>query len=315
MESLGNQGQPLRCSVHDLQFDPRLMALSRISRRFGAGLLALFVAGCSPLAAFNSFVPKDGGVAKVATAAPFGAHPRQKLDLYRPSAETAAAASLPVIVFLYGGSWNSGDRNGYAFAGRALASRGFLVAVPDYRLVPEVRFPAFLEDNAAAVRWVIANAARHGGDPSRIVIVGHSAGAYNAAMLALDPRWLGADRRAVRGFAGLAGPYDFLPLDGPVTRAAFGQERVPATTQSINFVSADDPPALLLHGAKDTTVLPRNSIDLQARLAQVRVNARLRVYPDTGHVGIVTALARPFRNKTPVLDDVTRFAAEVSGPR
>jgi acetyl esterase/lipase len=220
-----------------------------------------------------------------------------------------------VIVFLYGGSWQSGSRGGYAFAGQALASRGFLVAVPDYRLVPEVRYPAFLQDNAAAVRWVIANAARHGGDPSRIVLVGHSAGAYNAAMLALDPRWLGRDRAAIRGFAGLAGPYDFLPLDGPVTRAAFGAEREPATTQPISFASADDPPALLLHGGKDRTVFVRNSQQLQARLRSARVDARLKIYPDVGHVGIMTALARPFRKRAPVLADVTSFAAEVTARR
>jgi acetyl esterase/lipase len=144
------------------------------------------------------------------------------------------------------------------------------------------------------------------------VLVGHSAGAYNAAMLALDPRWLGAERRNVRGLVGLSGPYDFLPLDGPVTRAAFGNEREPASTQPINFASADDPPALLLHGAKDTTVYPRNSQGLQARLAQSGVDARLKVYPGVGHVGILTALSRPFRGRAPVLDDVAAFASEVS---
>jgi acetyl esterase/lipase len=279
-----------------------------------AGLVSLALSACSPLSTFNAFVPKDGGASRVVTDAAFGAHPRQRLDLYRP-ANARAGAALPVIVFLYGGSWNSGDKGGYAFAGQALASRGFLVAVPDYRLVPEVRFPSFLEDNASAVRWMIANAARHGGDPSRIVIVGHSAGAYNGAMLALDPRWLGKDRASIRGFAGLAGPYDFLPLDGPVTRAAFGQEPHAASTQPINFVSADDPPALLLHGAEDKTVFVRNSRALQARLAAARVKARVQVYPGLGHVGILTALARPFRGKAPVLNDVTSFAAEVTAPR
>jgi acetyl esterase/lipase len=222
---------------------------------------------------------------------------------------------LPIIIFVYGGSWQSGDKDGYGFVGRALAARGFLVAVPDYRLVPQVRYPGFVEDNAAAVRWVIANAARFGGDPSRIVLVGHSAGAYNAAMLALDPRWLGTDRRVVKGFAGLAGPYDFLPLDGPTTRAAFGRERDLATTQPVNFASADDPPVLLLHGTDDTTVYPRNSQRLQTRLAQAGVDARLKLYPGVGHVGILTAVARPFRGRAPVLDDTVDFARQVTGPR
>lgn len=279
-------------------------------------LIALLasLASCSPLRTFNAVIPKDDGGRPVARNQSFGPEPRQTLDLYRPSGPRVGAArpGLPIIVFIYGGSWQSGSKDGYSFVGRALASRGFLVAVPNYRLVPQVRFPTFLQDNAAAVRWMIANAARYGGDPTRIVLVGHSAGAYNAAMLALDARWLGSERRAVKGFVGLAGPYDFLPLDGPVTRAAFGQQRDPATTQPIRFASGDDPPTLLLHGFRDTTVLPRNSQGLQARLAGAGVDARVRIYPDVGHVGILTAIARPLRDKAPVLDDVARFAGEVA---
>jgi acetyl esterase/lipase len=186
------------------------------------------------------------------------------------------------------------------------------VAVPDYRLVPQVRYPAFLQDNAAAVRWVLANAARYGGDPARVVLVGHSAGAYNAAMLALDPRWLGLERRAVRGWAGLAGPYDFLPLDGPVTNATFGQAGDLPSTQPINFASRDDPATLLLHGSGDRTVLPRNSEQLGAALAAAGVKTRVKLYPELGHVGIITAVARPFRGRAPVVDDVTTFAHEVT---
>jgi dipeptidyl aminopeptidase/acylaminoacyl peptidase len=130
--------------------------------------------------------------------------------------------------------------------------------------------------------------------------MGHSAGAYNAAMLALDERWLGADRSAVRGLVGLAGPYDFLPLDIPVTIAAFGQERDLAQTQPISFASPGDPPALLLHGALDTTAYPRNSERLASLLRAAGVDARVKLYPRVGHIGIVTALARPLRGRAPV---------------
>ena len=179
-------------------------------RRFALSFAAL-LAGCSPLKSFNAVLPKDGGSRLVGRDLAFASGERGRLDLYAPKG-TAAGAKLPVIVFFYGGSWSSGDKDGYGFVGRALAAQGFLVAVPDYRLVPEVRFPGFVEDGAAAVKWVRANAARYGGDPDRLVLAGHSAGAYNAAMLALDEKWLGADRAAVKGFAGLAGPYDFLPF-------------------------------------------------------------------------------------------------------
>jgi acetyl esterase/lipase len=275
-------------------------------------LLLMMLSACSPLRTFNALIPKDRGVSAVGRDLAFGTDKRQRLDLYRPVA-SGPQGRLPIILFLYGGSWSSGEKGGYGFAGRALAARGFLVAVPDYRLVPQVRYPAFLEDNAAAVRWVVANATRFGGDPSRVVLVGHSAGAYNAAMLALDPRWLGAERRAIRGWVGLAGPYDFLPLDGPVTRATFGQAGDLGATQPVNFASAGDPATLLLHGTKDTTVLPRNSQRLGALLADKGVSARVKLYPEVGHVGILTAFARPLRGRAPVIDDVTAFAHEVAG--
>jgi acetyl esterase/lipase len=275
-----------------------------MSLRIAALALIALCGGCSPLRAFDALVPKDSGVDRVAEGTPFGSAPRQRLDVYRPR---RGGPGLPVIVFLYGGNWQSGTRAGYGFAGRALATRGFVVAVPDYRLVPEFRYPAFLEDNAAAVRWVRLNAQRFGGDGERIVLVGHSAGAYNAAMLALDPRWLGEDRSAIRGFVGIAGPYDFLPLDNAIARAAFG-DGADASTQPITFASADDPPTLLLHGANDGTVFPRNSERLADRLRNAGAEAEYKLYPGIGHVAVVTALSRPFRGKAPVLEDVTLFA-------
>ena len=290
-------------------------------------LFSALLSACSPLRTFNSVVPKDRGGSQLLRGEAYGTHERQRLDLYGPrqrgrGGQASQGRALPVIVFIYGGSWQSGTREGYGFAGRALAASGFLVAIPDYRLVPEVRFPGFLEDGAAAVRWARTNAARFGGDPSRIVLVGHSAGAYNAAMIALDPRWLGSDRSAVKGLVGLAGPYDFLPLDGPVTRAAFGGAPDLPATQPINFASAGDPPSLLLHGSRDTTVYPRNSRELARRLQAAGVDARMKLYPELGHVGIVTALSRPLRGRAPVLQDIVAFAREVtattpaaSGPR
>lgn len=275
-------------------------------------MLATLLSACSPLRAFNAIVPQDRSVSLAERGSTYGVHPRQRIDLYRPRAHNVGDAGLPILIFLYGGSWQEGERQGYAFAARGFADAGFLVAVPDYRLVPEVRFPVFLEDSAAAVRWVRANAARLGGDPERIVLVGHSAGAYNAAMLALDERWLGADRQAVRGFVGVAGPYDFLPLDSSVTMTAFGQERDLEATQPVTFASAGDPPTLLLHGSLDTTVYPRQSERLVALLRAAGVEAQVKLYPKVGHIGIVTALARPFRGRAPVLEDVVAFARKVT---
>ncbi|WBH15004.1 alpha/beta hydrolase [Sphingomonas radiodurans] len=270
---------------------------------------SLLTAGCSPLGMFDTLVPKDRGTAKVASAVAYGSEPRQMLDVYAPHSDQIGGR--PVIVFFYGGSWNSGTRSGYAFVGRALAAQGFLVVIPDYRLVPAVRYPAFIEDGAAAVRWAKAHVADFGGDPARIVLMGHSAGAYIAAMLAVDDRWLKEDRRAVRGFVGLAGPYDFAPFDVEASRAAFGAWPRPNETQPVIWAGAGDPPALLLVGADDTTVRPRNSEALGAKLRDGGVSVDLQSYSQTGHVGLLLALARPFRGRQPVLKDIVNFVRKV----
>jgi acetyl esterase/lipase len=166
-----------------------------------AGMLGGIAYAISPLWVFNLLVPKDDGARYATRGAAYGSLPRQDLDIYTPE-QLTSGNRRPVIIFFYGGSWQSGSRANYGFIGRAFAAQGFITVIPDYRLVPEVHFPAFIEDGAAAVRWVRANIARFGGDPHRLILAGHSAGAYNAAMLALDPAWLGTDRRAVRGLIG-----------------------------------------------------------------------------------------------------------------
>lgn len=281
----------------------------RIARSLPA-CLSLLVAGCSPLATFDRLVPKDSGGRRVAEALSYGSDVRQRLDIYAP--RTAGTGGRPVVVFFYGGSWNSGTRSGYAFVGRALAAQGFVVVIPDYRLVPAIRYPAFVEDGAAAVRWTKWHIAGFGGDPTKLVLMGHSAGAYIAAMLSVDDRWLGRDRQAVRGLVGLAGPYDFAPFDVDVSRAAFGAWPRQEETQPVHWAGAGDPPALLLVGAEDKTVLPRNSEALTARLRAGGVPVTLRAYPKLGHVGMILSVARPFRGRAPVVADVAAFIRQVT---
>ncbi|KLE34975.1 alpha/beta hydrolase [Aurantiacibacter luteus] len=276
-------------------------------------LLALGLsAACSPLRTFNALAPRDPGGERVASDVPYAAGERQMLDIYAPEGTVQDA---PVVVFFYGGSWNSGTREGYDFVGRALASRGFVAVVPDYRLVPEVRYPAFVEDGAAAVRWTRANVARYGGDPDKIVLMGHSAGGYIAAMLAVDDRWLGADRAGVRGLVGLAGPYDFAPFDPGAAQEAFGRWPDPSETQPVTWAGAGDPPALLLTGADDETVRPRNSYALAERLQAAGVPAQVREYPGVAHINILLALSRPLRGRASTLDDASVFIRSVTADR
>ncbi len=274
-------------------------------------LVVVGLCACSPLHTFNALMPKDPGVQRIANVA-YGTGPRQAMDLYRPAQRSATA--LPVIVFLYGGSWNSGDRQGYEFVGRALAAKGFLVAIPDYRLVPQVHYPAFLQDNAAAVRWIAQHAGDYGGQPGRVVLVGHSAGAYNAAMVAMDPRWLGADRALVRGFVGLAGPYDFAPFVDKTVEETFAGVADQASTQPIAYAGAGSPPALLATGDRDTVVRPRNSDALARALRANGVRVERLTYPRVGHAGLITAFAAPLRSHAEILDATAAFARTCQAP-
>jgi acetyl esterase/lipase len=237
---------------------------------------------------------------------PYGAGARQRLDVYRPR---AAARPAPVIVFLYGGRWQSGSKDEYRLLGDALTRRGVVAVVPDYRLYPEVRFPAWVEDGARAVRWVRDNIARFGGDPARIFVAGHSAGAHTVALLALDGHYLrdaGVPAGAVRGFVSLAGPVATTWTAADV-RALMGPREGWPATYPATHVGAKGPPLLLLHGSKDRTVSVENSVRLAARLRERGACARLRVYPGVSHIGIIVALAIPRLGIAPVLDDVMAF--------
>ena len=276
------------------------------------GLLALTLGGCANLATFNRIAPHDSGGHRVAEGQPFGPGPRQTLDVYAPRAPSSGR--LPVIVFLYGGSWDSGDRGDYGFIGDAFASRGFVTVIPDYRIAPDV-FPTFVEDGASAIRWVRDHVSSYGGDPDRIVIVGHSAGAYNAAMLALDARYLrdaGVDAHTVKGVAALSGPYDFYPFDVPASRSAFGGAPDPQATQPVHFARGDAPPLFLGWGADDTIVGRHNIVNLEAAIRARGGAVEAKIYPHVGHVGLMLALARPLRGRAPVFDDVLAFARRVT---
>jgi acetyl esterase/lipase len=265
------------------------------------------------LQVFDALAPRDAEGVRVASDIPYGSHPRQRLDVYALAGRVPGA---PVLVFFYGGSWKNGSKGDYEFAGAALAAQGFVAVLPDYRLYPEIRFPSFLDDGAGAVRWARDNAATYGGDPGRIVLAGHSAGAYNAAMLALDGRYLaraGLGRGTVRAFAGLSGPYDFLPLDPGTAQEVFGDAPNLAATQPVSFAGRGSPPAFLATGDADDTVRPRNTTSLAAKLRRAGVAVEERMYPGLSHADTLLALSVPFRGKAPVLAETTAFLRAQTG--
>jgi acetyl esterase/lipase len=270
---------------------------------------ALLVGGAwSPTDILNNL---SGANALVAESVPYGRDARQRLDVYAPS----EARKAPVVVFFYGGSWQGGTKRMYRFLATALASHGFVVVIPDYRVYPQVRYPGFLTDGARAVAWSRRNAARFGGDPGRLVVMGHSAGAYIAAMLAYDPRWLGAAgmnaRRDLAGFVGLAGPYDFLPIEDPAIRRIFAVRDLPST-QPIRYVSAGEVPSFVGSPVADTLVDPGNSARLAARLRATGNAVTERTYPGASHTTLIGAFSPVLGLIAPVRHDVAAFISQVT---
>ncbi len=276
--------------------------------------LAMALAGCSTTGVLNALSANPA--VTVTRDVAYGPDARQKLDVYAPS---ASAPRRRMVVVFYGGSWDSGARRDYAWVGQALAAKGYVAVVPDYRIYPQVVWPAFLEDGAAAVRWARDHAAGAGADPARLVLMGHSAGAYIAVDLAVDGRWAtaaGVDlARDIAAVVGLSGPYDFLPLKSARLKTIFGPERGRADTQPINHVAGPAPPMLLVTGDRDTVVDPGNSDRMAAKLIAAGGQARVIHYPRLSHVTTVGALAGPLRFLAPVFRDSTDFIDQATAAR
>jgi len=282
-------------------------------------MLPALLSACSALDVLNATVATDTYV--LTPGLRYGPSDRQKMDLYQPKAPAGApgaSQTVPLVVFFYGGSWSTGEREGYRFVGEALASRGIAVLVADYRLSPAFRYPAFLQDSALAVRWAFDHAAQYGSSPSKVFVMGHSAGAYNAAMLALDKRWLaevGLSPTALAGWIGLAGPYDFLPIKEPQTQVAFNWPATLAESQPLahmDEITPSYPPALLLAPTADKVVDPQRSTATLARqLASRGVRVESALLEGVSHVTLVASLASVLRGRAPVLDRITAFVASV----
>jgi acetyl esterase/lipase len=269
-------------------------------------------------AVLNTADRLTGGARDVALvqSAQYGDAPTQKIRVY--AAKDASAEPKPVILFAHGGSWRDGDPDDYGFIARALVPEGFVVVLMGYRMQPDAVFPAMLEDTASAIAWARNNVAAHGGDPDSLVLAGHSAGAYNVVMTALDKQWMAAEglpEDAIAGVVGLAGPYDFYPFDSDSTKASFGKAADPESTQPINKIRGDAAPMLLIHGGKDTTVRPRNSRVLEAAIRDAGGAAKAHFFPAMDHARPLMMLASPYRRDPAVLDLITDFAHQARSER
>ena len=271
--------------------------------------------GPAVLSAVDRISGGTGGAelkAKIST----GEHEHQKVIVWGPEDHSSDDPLRPVLLFVHGGSWNSGDPESYDFVGRAFVEQGFVVALGGYRLGDAGKYPGMIEDTARAFAWVHQEIASYGGDPKNIVIAGHSAGAYNVMVTALEDKWLARHALSpndIAGVVGLSGPYDFLPLDSDSTIASFGhvEEGAPLdATQPVNLVQANAPPKLLIHGEKDTLVGMRHSKELAGRVSNVGVDAGLELYPEMTHNDPLISIAAPWRNRRDVVAKISTFVRE-----
>jgi acetyl esterase/lipase len=238
----------------------------------------------------------------------YGPDAQHRLDAYLPLG--SAATPRPLVVFWHGGRWKFGDKADYRFVAAALTQLGCIAILPNYRHYPQVKMPGFMSDAAQAVLWACARAGELGGDNTRVFLMGHSAGAHMAALLALDASYFAAAGNSAPGIAGvigLSGAYDFLPLKEADDQDMFGPPENYPRSQPINFVSADAPAMLLVHGLEDMITWPKNSTNLAAALAARGVAATLRLYPKVSHANTVAALALLARSRAPTLADIAVF--------
>lgn len=277
------------------------------ARRLGLLLGCLGLLGCSGQDVLNRLAPFNGY--RLTHDVPYASGDRQSLDIYRPTGRSPA----PVVVFFYGGRWSSGDKAGYRFLGQALAARGIVAVIPDYRLYPAVRFPVFVEDGARAVAWTQQRIAEFGGDPRQIFVMGHSAGAHIAVMLALNGDYLhqaGGDRHQLRGAIGLAGAYDFLPLTDADLQDIFGPSANYPLSQPIHFADGNNPPLLLLHGENDTDVKVRNTRNLAQAISAAGGPVVTVIYPRMGHLRMVANVSAALGWTSDVLARIQQFVSQ-----
>ena len=264
---------------------------------------------------FNRVAAERG--VRIMPAIAYGKGSRRVLDVYKPirnpkrNPHAIPTDKSPIVLFLYGGSWQQGDRGLYRFVGTSLAKHGMTVVIPDYRLYPLVKFPKFVDDVADAYRWTWTNlAVQKKGPPRPIIIMGHSAGAHMAALLTFDPIYFAKrnpDMARPAAFIGLAGPYAFDPTTSPSVKMAFAGLKNPDEARPIAFAKNGGPPTLLLHGTADETVKLTNQREFAQALETAGVKVEVHELNGIGHMGIVTAIAKPLRWRAPVIDIVTNF--------
>ncbi len=225
-----------------------------------------------------------------------------RLDLYRPDDQAGGEGGHPVFLFVHGGGWDKYDKLLHAPVAQKLLPTGMIVLIMDYTLYPNATYRQQTTEVADAIAWTLENIDQYGGDPSRVIVGGHSAGGHLAMLAAYDPQWLAATGHSldeICGLVGIAGVYDinsqmvferFKGGTAPVMTAVMEGEANFTAASPTTYVpdrGADSPPVRLIHGSADDTVLPSMSDELLALLQAAGIPSELLVYEGAGHTGLL----------------------------
>ncbi|MBB3107876.1 acetyl esterase/lipase [Psychrobacter luti] len=291
---------------------------SRKPKRISLGVTAALAVGgialatqqaqaLSALAIVNG-ITSNGGVG-VSKNILYGDEPNQDLDIYYPKPLTKAMKSknvtddnaindsYPMVVFVHGGSWESGNKDEYAFVGQSLAQAGYVTAVINYRKAPEHVYPDYVQDAAQAIAWSYNNAKSLHADPKRLAVIGHSAGAFNAVAAVANEDFLapyGVKPKDIAAVIGIAGPYsyDFRKFS---SRTAFGPDETPETVMPDRQIKGKQPPYLLLTAEKDKVVHVTNTIKMTQALKVAGVKVETGEIAGASHATSIGAMAPPLR--------------------
>lgn len=235
----------------------------------------------------------------------YGDLARQKLDIYIPDIERD---TFPVVVFFHGGRWTQGSKEQYKFVGMTLSKMGYVAVLPNTRLYPEVKFPSFAEDAAKSLAWVYENINQYKGNKD-LFVSGHSSGAHLGALILADESYLAAFELSpdvVNAFAGISGPYDFVP-QAPDIKKMFGPPENFPNMVVTNFIGGDEPPMLLLYTGEDESVHPRNLKAFKAGIEKAGGEVESIIYEKGGHAAPVAAFSWANPSDLPVPEDIDKF--------
>lgn len=273
-------------------------------RAWMIAVAGLALAACVNEQALNQ-VPPPASV-RVTAGVTYDATRGLKLDVYAP----AAARHAPLVVFFFGDRWQRGTRADYRFVGQALADAGFVAMVADTGRYPPATWRRILADGADAVVWAQAHASDYGADGQHPFVMGYSSGAYDAAMLALDPHWLqgaGGSRDALAGVIGIAGPYAFLPITAPDLRAIFAPPETWPQTQPLFWADGGNPPMQLIASRADRIVDWGSTERLFDRIKRRGGPVEEVVYDQLSHRALVASLAPGQQGQADVMANVAKF--------